>query len=87
MLIGRRTYEALEKVPVEVRDEGFEAMRTTTGWLFSYTLEAAEWPGLSVVRDDLVGFVRELKVVFYLQAFSDWSFIGFDGGITNPSRR
>jgi dihydrofolate reductase len=36
-------------------------MTTTPGWLFSSTLEATGWPGLEIVRDDLVGFVRELK--------------------------
>src|SRR5262245_39687442 len=61
MLIGRRTYEALEGLPAEVRDEGWETMRTMPGWLFSRTLEATVWPGLKVVRDDLVDFVRELK--------------------------
>src|SRR5215216_6652960 len=61
MLIGRRTYEMLEELPAEVRDEGWETMRTTLGWLFSRTLEATNWPRLKVVRDDLVGFVRELK--------------------------
>ncbi|MBD3887046.1 dihydrofolate reductase family protein [Phormidium tenue FACHB-886] len=61
MLVGRRTYELLEGLPVEVRDEGWETMRTTSGWLFSRTLETTDWPELKVVRDDLVGFVRELK--------------------------
>jgi hypothetical protein len=37
MLIGRRTYAALEGLPAEVRDEGWETMRTTPGWLFSRT--------------------------------------------------
>ena len=36
-------------------------MRTTPGWLFSRTLQATDWPGLKVVRDDPVGFVRDLK--------------------------
>lgn len=61
MLVGRRTYEALASVPPEVRDEPYEAMRRTPGWMFSRTLETVEWPGLKVVRDDLVDFVRELK--------------------------
>jgi dihydrofolate reductase len=61
MLLGRRTYEALEGLPAEVRDDGWKTMTTTPGWLFSRTLEATYWPGLKVVRDDLVGFVRELK--------------------------
>ena len=61
MLIGRRTYEMLNGLPAEVRDEGWERTTTTPGWLFSLTLQATDWPGLKVVLDDLVGFVRELK--------------------------
>ncbi len=61
MLIGRRTYDALNGLPAEVRDEGWNRTATTPGWLFSHTLETTNWPGLKVVRDDLVGFVRELK--------------------------
>ncbi len=61
MLIGRRTYEMLNGLPAEVRDEGWKRTTTTPGWLFSRTLEVTDWPGLKVVRDDLVGFVRELK--------------------------
>src|SRR5512142_2231820 len=61
MLIGRRTYEALNALPAEVRDDGWNRTTRTPGWLFSRTLEAASWPELKVVRDDLVDFVRELK--------------------------
>src|SRR5687768_5572007 len=61
MLIGRRTYEMLNGLPAEARDEGYETMKATPGWLFSGTLEAADWPGLNIVHDDLVDFVRELK--------------------------
>lgn len=61
MLIGRRTYEAMEELPAQVRDEGWQRMTTTPGWLFSRTLPATEWPGLKIVHEDVVGFVRELK--------------------------
>jgi hypothetical protein len=61
MLIGRRTYEAMAGLPAEVRDEGWQRTTTTPGWLFSRSLEATDWPGLKIVRDDLVGFVRKLK--------------------------
>lgn len=61
MLIGRRTYEMLNGLPAEARDAGYETMRTTPGWLFSRTLEATDWPGLEIVHDDVVEFVRELK--------------------------
>jgi dihydrofolate reductase len=61
MLIGRKTYEMLNALPAEARDEGWERTTTTPGWLFSRTLEAADWPGLKIVHDDLVDFVREQK--------------------------
>ena len=61
MLIGRRTYEMLEELPAEVRDDGWQRMTTTPGWLFSRTLEATNWPGLNIVHDDVVGFVSDLK--------------------------
>ena len=52
ILVGRRTYEMLAGLPAEARDEGYETMRMTPGWLFSRTLEAVDWAGLKVVRDD-----------------------------------
>jgi dihydrofolate reductase len=61
MILGRRTYEALAGLPAEVRDEGWTRMTTTPGWLFSRTLHAADWPGLDVVDEDLVPFVRAKK--------------------------
>jgi dihydrofolate reductase len=61
ILIGRRTYEALEGLPAEARDKGYETMRTTPGWLFSRSLQATAWPRLKIVREDLPGFVSELK--------------------------
>lgn len=61
MLIGRRTYEMLAGLPAEARDEGYETMKTTPGWLFSRTLETTDWPGLKIVHDDVVDFVREQK--------------------------
>src|SRR5437870_5042804 len=61
MLIGRKTYEMLNGLPAEVRDEGWERTTTTPGWLFSRTLKATDWPGLKVVDDDVVDFVRKLK--------------------------
>jgi dihydrofolate reductase len=61
MLVGRRTYEMLNGLPEEAREEGWRSMVATPGWLFSRTLEAAEWPAVQVVRDDAVPFVRDLK--------------------------
>ncbi|MBA3869597.1 MAG: dihydrofolate reductase family protein [Anaerolineae bacterium] len=61
MLIGRKTYEMLNALPAEAKDEGWETMTTMPGWLFSKTLKSADWKGLKVISDDLVDFVRELK--------------------------
>ena len=61
MLMGRRTYEMLEGLPAEVRGEGWKRTTTTPGWLFSRTLGVTDWPGLRIIREALVGFVRELK--------------------------
>ena len=60
---AKPTNTPLERTPlrVEVRDEGWKRTTTTPGWLFSRTLETTDWPGLRIVRDDLVDFVRELK--------------------------
>src|SRR5262245_26353249 len=60
-LIGRKTYELMNSIPAAVRDEGWQIMAKTQGWLFSKTLKTSEWSGLTVVSDDLVDFVRELK--------------------------
>lgn len=61
MLIGRRTYEALNALPAEVRDAGWNRTISTPGWLFSRTLTTTDWPGLQLVHDNLGGFVRDLK--------------------------
>ncbi|MEP6987467.1 MAG: dihydrofolate reductase family protein, partial [Chloroflexota bacterium] len=60
-LIGRKTYEIMNGLPAEARDEGWETMTKTQGWLFSKTLTKSDWPGLKIVSDGLVDFVRELK--------------------------
>lgn len=61
MLIGRKTYEMMNGFPSQFRDEGWQKMAATPGWLFSKTLKASDWRGLEIVSDDLVEFVRELK--------------------------
>lgn len=60
-LLGRKTYEMLNALPQEARDDAWKAMAAAPGWLFTRTLERSEWPGLEIVADDMVGFVRELK--------------------------
>lgn len=61
VLVGRKTYDMLNSLPDEARDEGWKTMAETPGWLFSHDLEKTDWPGLTIVRDDMVDFVRELK--------------------------
>ena len=61
MLLGRRTYEMLNGLPEDARDDGWRTMVATPGWLFSRTLETAQWPAVQVVHDDAVAFVRDMK--------------------------
>src|SRR4051794_4126676 len=60
-LVGRKTYEMLNGLPEEARDQGWHETASKPGFLFSRTLNNCEWPGLELVRDDMVGFVRKLK--------------------------
>jgi dihydrofolate reductase len=60
-ILGRKSYEALNGLPAEVRDEGWKTMAETQGWLFSRTLDQVEWPNLKLVKQDAVEFVREIK--------------------------
>jgi dihydrofolate reductase len=59
--MGRRTYEALDSVPDEARDEGYLRMTRLPVTVFSRTLSSVDWPGASVESRDLVESVRQLK--------------------------
>ncbi|MCD0445060.1 dihydrofolate reductase family protein [Glycomyces sp. A-F 0318] len=61
VLMGRRTYEALDALPPEHRDEGYERMARTPTTVFSTTLAAVDWPGASLESGDLIESVRALK--------------------------
>jgi dihydrofolate reductase len=60
-LVGRKTYEMMNGLPAEARDEGWHATTMQPGFLFSHTLKGCEWPGLELVHDDMVGVVKKLK--------------------------
>jgi dihydrofolate reductase len=60
-LLGRKTYQLLDALPAEARDEGWHKTVRQPGYLFSRSLDGCDWPGLELVREDMVGFVRELK--------------------------
>lgn len=61
MLIGRKSYELFAAMPAEVRDEGTERLTKQPGFLFSRMVKTTDWSGLTIVHDDMVGFVRDLK--------------------------
>ena len=60
-LMGRKTYELMNSLPEEARDEGWHKTTRQPGYLFSTTLKLCEWPGLDLVSDDMLGLVRKLK--------------------------
>jgi dihydrofolate reductase len=60
-LMGRKTYEALNGLPEEVRDDGWQGMITTPTTVFSRTLGGVDWPGATLCADDAIGAVRTLK--------------------------
>jgi dihydrofolate reductase len=60
-LLGRKTYEMLNNLPGQARDDAWEKMTRLPGWLFSRTLKRCDWPGLEIVSDDLPAFLRRLK--------------------------
>lgn len=60
-VIGRRTYDALNAVRSQDRDEEWNKMAQTPGWVFSRTLDTVEWPGLEIVRDDAGGHISKMK--------------------------
>jgi dihydrofolate reductase len=51
----------LNGLPEQARDEAWKKTSEQPGFLFSRTLKRCAWPGLELVGDDMVGFVRELK--------------------------
>ena len=60
-LMGRKTYELLNDLPEDAKDDGWRRTTEQPGYLFSKTLKKAEWPGLELVSEDMVEFVRKLK--------------------------
>lgn len=60
-LMGRKTYDLLTSLPEKHRDDDYTKMAGTTGWVFSGSLEHAQWPGLQIMRSDLCEHVRQWK--------------------------
>lgn len=60
-LMGRKTYAALNGLPDEAKDAGWQRMITTPTTVFSRTLDTVDWPGATLCAADAVAEVRRLK--------------------------
>jgi len=74
-IMGRRTYEALDALPHEARDEAFERMTQARTIVFSRTLEKVDWPGATLVRDDAREALPKLKTDVDLRTFGSMSLV------------
>lgn len=61
-LIGRNTFDALNSVPEEYRDDHYRRMTENQGWVVSSTLETASWPGLTVLDSDFLQVIRAARM-------------------------
>ncbi len=61
VVMGRRTYDALARLPDEARDESWHRMSELDKVVFSTTLRQVEWPHTRVCDRDLVSEVRTMK--------------------------
>lgn len=59
-IIGRKTYEALNSLPVEAQGESHKKMISTPGWLYSRTLKSTNW-NLEIINSDVSTHIREVK--------------------------
>lgn len=60
-LLGRTTYDVLDGLPAEARDEGYDRMTRTPSIVFSRTLDAVTWPGATLHAGDAAEEVARLK--------------------------
>ena len=61
VVLGRRTYEALEGLPEQARDASWHRMTELDKVVFSGTLERTSWPNTRICRDDLITEMTRLK--------------------------
>jgi dihydrofolate reductase len=61
MLMGRRTYEIFAKAWPALGSEYADRINSIRKYVFSSTLERADWNNSTIIRGDVVGEVRELK--------------------------
>ena len=61
MLMGRGTYEYFAEVMPKQTGPYADAINAIRKYVFSSTLETADWNNSTIIRDDVVGAVTELK--------------------------
>jgi dihydrofolate reductase len=61
MVMGRRTYEMFSTIWAEPVDDYAAAIYDMPKYVFSSTLEAADWNNTTVVREDVASTVQDLK--------------------------
>ena len=61
MLMGRRTYEYFADVMPEQTGPYADAINAIRKYVFSSTLESADWNNSTIIRSDVVTAVTELK--------------------------
>lgn len=61
IIIGRKTYEALNKIPVEYQDGKHKKMITAPGWLYSRTIKKTDWSGLEIIQSDVCKHIQMVK--------------------------
>jgi dihydrofolate reductase len=60
-IMGRKTYETLDALPDQHRDESWEVMTKQPSIVFSRTLTQTDWPGVELSAEDAIDEVRRLK--------------------------
>jgi dihydrofolate reductase len=61
MLMGRRTYEMFSTIWSEPVDDYAAAIYDLSKYVFSSTLDHADWNNTTVIRGDVASFVHDLK--------------------------
>lgn len=61
VIMGRRTYEALDALPEQAKDESWQRLNELDKVVFSRTLTHTTWPHTRICGDDLVEEVSRLK--------------------------
>lgn len=60
IIIGRKTYEALNAIPAKNEDTN-NNMFSTPGWLYSRTLKTCSWPNLEIIPFDICKHIQDVK--------------------------